>query len=89
VGLAPTATLAGYSSSSVAWLQEARKTSNDNAQYAQTLLERSTEALSKETGINIDEEMTTLLELERSYQASSRLITSIDNMLRSLLAVAG
>lgn len=89
VGLAPTATLAGYSSSSVAWLQEARKTSNDNAQYSQTLLERSTEALSKETGVNIDEEMTTLLELERSYQASSRLITSIDNMLRTLMGMAG
>ena len=89
VGLAPTATLAGYSSSSVAWLQEERKTAGDNAQYSQTLLERSTEALSKETGVNIDEEMTTLLELERSYQASSRLITSIDNMLRTLMAVAG
>ena len=89
VGLAPTATLTGYASSSVAWLQEERKTAGDNAEYSQTLLERSTEALSKETGVNIDEEMTTLLELERSYQASSRLITSIDNMLRTLLAVAG
>jgi flagellar hook-associated protein 1 FlgK len=78
-----------YASSSVAWLQEERKTVGDNAEYSQTLLERSTEALSKETGVNIDEEMTTLLELERSYQASSRLITSIDNMLRTLLAVAG
>ena len=27
--------------------------------------------------------MTLLLELERSYQASTRLITTIDNMLRT------
>jgi flagellar hook-associated protein 1 FlgK len=89
VGLAPTATLGGFASSSVAWLQETRRSAGDDAAYAETLLQRSSDALSKETGVNIDEEMTTLLELERSYQASSRLISSIDNMLRSLLAAAG
>jgi flagellar hook-associated protein 1 FlgK len=83
------ATLGGFASSSGAWLQEARRTANDDADYADTLLERTSEALSKETGINIDEEMTALLELERAYQASTRLITTIDNMLKSLLATAG
>jgi flagellar hook-associated protein 1 FlgK len=87
VGLAPTATLGGYASGSVAWLQETRRSTADDAAYAEILLQRSSDALSKETGVNIDEEMTTLLELERSYQASTRLITSIDNMLRTLLAV--
>ena len=81
--------MGGFASSSVAWLQEARKSANDNADYADTLLQRSSEALSKETGVNIDEEMTPLLELERSYQASTRLITTIDNMLKALLAAAG
>ena len=33
--------------------------------------------------------MTLLLELERSYQASSKLITTIDNMFGALLAAAG
>jgi flagellar hook-associated protein FlgK len=33
--------------------------------------------------------MTTLLELERAYQASTRLVTTIDNMMRSLLSAAG
>ena len=32
--------------------------------------------------------MTLLLELERSYQASSRLIATIDNMLSALLQAA-
>lgn len=83
------ATLVNFSSSSSGWLSEARKTANSNADYANTLLERSSEALSKETGINIDEEMTSLLELERAYQASTRLITTIDNMMKTLLAAAG
>lgn len=89
VQLAPTAALGSFASSSAAWLQEARKFANDNSEYADTVLQRSSEALSNETGVNIDEEMTTLLELERAYQASTRLITSIDNMLKSLLASAG
>jgi flagellar hook-associated protein 1 FlgK len=33
--------------------------------------------------------MTLLLELERSYQASTRLVTTIDNMLAALLQAAG
>jgi flagellar hook-associated protein 1 FlgK len=85
-GIDTTATLAGFSSSSVGWLQEARRAARDEAEYRTTLFDRSAEALSKETGVNLDEEMTRLLELERSYQASSKLISTIDTMLGSLIA---
>ncbi|KAB2917485.1 MAG: flagellar hook-associated protein FlgK [Hyphomicrobiaceae bacterium] len=83
---APSGTLADFASSSVAWLQEARKSAQEEADYKDTLLERSSEALSKETGVNLDEEMTNLLELERSYQASAKLISTIDGMFNVLLA---
>ena len=89
VQLVLSGTLAGFASSSTAWLQEARKTANDDADYANTLLQRSSDALAKETGVSIDEEMTALLELERSYQASTRLISTIDSMMKSLLAATG
>jgi flagellar hook-associated protein 1 len=81
--------LAGFASSSVAWLQEERRSSAAEADYRATLLERSSQALSKIAGVNLDEEMTTLLELERSYQASSKLISTIDSMLETLLAAVG
>jgi flagellar hook-associated protein 1 FlgK len=42
--------------------------------------------LSSATGINLDYEMTLLLDIERSFQATSRLIQAIDNMYGSLLA---
>ena len=87
--LSTDATLVGFASSSGAWLEQARKSANDGAEYANTLLERSSIALSNETGINIDEEMTSLLELERAFQASTRLITTIDNMMKTLLQAAG
>jgi flagellar hook-associated protein 1 len=82
------ATLAQFAASSVAWLEQTRQTTGHDADYQKTLLERSQAALSKATGVNLDEEMTTLLELERSYQASTRLISAIDDMLKTLLAAA-
>ncbi len=79
------ATVGGFAASSVSWLQNARQSANNDADYSDTLLQRSSDALSKETGVSLDEEMTLLLELERSYQASSKLITTIDSMLGALL----
>jgi flagellar hook-associated protein 1 FlgK len=45
--------------------------------------------LTNVNGVNIAEEMTALLELERSYQASSKLITMIDSMFEALLTAVG
>lgn len=83
------ASLANFASASVGWLQELRRSTGAEADYRATLLERSSETLSKATGVNLDEEMTALLELERAYQASSKLIATIDSMLESLLAAVG
>jgi flagellar hook-associated protein 1 FlgK len=83
------ATLSDFASSSVSWLQAARKSAMDDADYKSTLQSRSSQALSSATGVNLDEEMTMLLDLERSYQASSKLITTIDNMFGALLSAAG
>jgi flagellar hook-associated protein 1 FlgK len=83
--VAPSATVAGFASSSVAWLQQARQSASADADYKTALQQHASEALSKDTGVNLDEEMTRLLELQRSYQASTKLVTTIDSMLGSLL----
>lgn len=87
--LSTSATLLDFSSSSAAWLEEVRRTASDEAEYRNTVLERSSDALNKVTGVNLDEEMTLMLELERTYQASSKLISTIDSMLSTLLAAVG
>ena len=84
----PSASVAGFAASSAGWLQQARQNTSNDADYKNALLQRSSEALSSATGVNLDEEMTLLLELERSYQASTRLITTIDNMLGALMQAA-
>ena len=52
----------------------------------EALAVRTAEALSNETGVNVDMEMSLLLDLEHAYQASARLIKAVDEMLSALLA---
>lgn len=88
-GLASSTALPDFAAGSVAWLQEARMTAAAEREYRATLYERSSEALSNATGVNLDHEMALLLDLERSYQATARLISTIDEMLKALIAAAG
>lgn len=81
--------LTSYAAASVGWLQEGRKIASDQGEYSTTLLERSSDALSKATGVNIEEETILMLDLERSYQAASKLLSTIDSMLAALLEAAG
>jgi len=79
-------TLGDFAAQSIGWLQQIRSVAQGEADYRATLMERTSEALSKETGVNLDDEMTKLLELERSYQASSKLVSVIDNMFSTFMS---
>ncbi|AOG06898.1 flagellar hook-associated protein FlgK [Bosea sp. RAC05] len=81
----PTDTLVGFAGSSVGWLEAQRQTSTQTLGYETALLQRTTAALSNVTGVDINEEMTLMMELERSFNASSTLISTIDRMLEALL----
>jgi len=88
-GLPASATLISYTSASVGSFQLLRSESANEYEYKSVLAERSREALSKSAGVNLDEEMAELLELERSYQASSRLLQAVDSMFDAMFAAAG
>jgi flagellar hook-associated protein 1 FlgK len=83
--LPQTASVSDYAKSSVSWLEALRQSASSEAESRQTLADRASSALSRETGVSLDEEMTNLLDLERTFQASSRLINTVDNMLATLL----
>jgi len=74
-----------FASTSVGWLQEQRRTASSDLEFRQTVQERSSDSLNQLTGVNLDYEMTLLQDIERSYQATSRLISTIDSMYQSLL----
>jgi flagellar hook-associated protein 1 FlgK len=82
----PNATLIDFAGSSVSWLESQRKSASDESTYSQTLLERSAEALSNVNGVNMDDEMSFMLQVERTFSASSKLIATVDEMLKQLLA---
>jgi flagellar hook-associated protein 1 FlgK len=85
----PNASLIDFAGSSVSWLESERKSANDEATYSQTLLERSADALGNVTGVNMDDEMSFMLQVERTFSASSKLIATVDSMLKELLAAVG
>ena len=68
------------------WFEQTRSATNDSAEFLSASIARTQASLQSETGVNLDEEMTLMLDIERSYQASARLMSSIDTMFEALFA---
>jgi flagellar hook-associated protein 1 FlgK len=83
------ATIVNFAASSTSWLEAQRSSTSADSDYQSTLLERSAQALSNVKGVNTDDEMAKMLDLERSYSASAKLISTVDQMLQSLLGAVG
>lgn len=83
--ISPSASLTDYAKNSVSWLEALRQSASSEADYRSTVAQRATASLSQATGVNLDEEMTNLLNLERTFQASSRLISTVDDMFSTLI----
>lgn len=84
-GLATNSGLTDYSSSSISWLEGKRQKANSEFSYNATVAGQADTALSNANGVDMDTEMALLLDLEHSYQASSRVLTTISAMLDDLL----
>ncbi|OYZ62961.1 MAG: flagellar hook-associated protein FlgK, partial [Rhizobiales bacterium 24-66-13] len=78
--------LATFAAASVSWLEAQRQSASAASDSARAVLSQASNALSTITGINLDQEYAAQLELERSYQASSKLIGVIGQLYDSLFA---
>jgi flagellar hook-associated protein 1 FlgK len=85
-GLDPSASVVAFSADSIGWFEAGRQQAFRAEESKNALMVRTAEALSNDTGVNIDQEMSLLLDLEHSFEASARLIKTIDEMLGALLA---
>lgn len=83
-GLGSSLSLTDFATSSVGWFEAQRQQASDTESYQSTLLSQTTDALSNATGVNLDEQMSKMLDLENSYQASAKLISAIDAMYTAL-----
>jgi flagellar hook-associated protein 1 len=88
-GIGQTGSLVSYAGGSIAWLEQYRSDASATSENTSAALSRSGEAYSNETGVNLDEELTKLLDIEQSYKAGTKLLNTIEEMLQSLLDVAG
>jgi flagellar hook-associated protein 1 FlgK len=82
----PSGSVIDFASSSASWIESQYKSADANVQYHNTLLDRCNSALSNVSGVNMDDEMSTMLQVERTYSASSKIISTVDTMLNTLLA---
>ena len=85
-GIAGTYSVAGYAEASLGWLESLRSNANASAESKLALFDRLTQAHHSSTGVNIDEEMAILIDLEQSYEASARILAAVGEMLDQLLA---
>jgi flagellar hook-associated protein 1 len=58
---------------------------NRAAEVQNTVFANAEDAVNADSGVSIDEEMTSLLMYQRSYQASARVISAVDEMLDTLI----
>lgn len=84
-GLTMSGSIAAFAQGSMSWLQGTRAAAHSANDYQQTLLDKTQTTLTNETGIDLNAELTRLLDLQRSFQASSKIISTVDQMLAALL----
>ncbi len=82
-----TQTLSGYYGSTVSVVGANTRTANFNASYNTALANDLDEQTAAISGVNLDEEMTSLIKFQHSYTAAAKLITTADEMLQTLLSL--
>lgn len=77
--------ISGYASASIGWLEEYRSQAADAKDTKKASAATASQALLSVTGVSLDEELSKLLDLEQSYKASAKIVSTVDQMLQSLM----
>lgn len=85
-GGAAAGTLATFASSSASWLEASRQNATTIASDRSAVVSQTTTSLSNATGVNLDQQLSAMLDLEHSYQASAELIKTVNAMYSALVA---
>ena len=82
-----TGTLAGYLSQVVSQQAQAANAATNLQQGQDLVVNALQQRLSSTSGVNIDQEMTNLITLQNTYGANARVMTTIQQMMATLLQV--
>lgn len=84
-GIGGTISVKALSVQSSAWVEAARQGAQKSLDVASAMKARASDSLARVSGVNIDQEMAALLDLEKSYQASAKVLSTVDAMLAALM----
>ena len=84
-GLDANASIEGFSTQMLSAFEANRKSASQLGDSRAALRDQASQALGNATGVNIDDEMSRMLDIERSYQASAKLLTTANSMFTTLL----
>jgi flagellar hook-associated protein 1 len=85
-GVGAQASVIAFASGSISWLEAQRQQADKNTNYQDALLTQTNQALSNATGVNLDDQMSKMLALENSYQASAKLLSAVNQLFSDLFA---
>ncbi len=85
-GLDSNGTLRSFSEASIGWIAAQRQKVTREKTYEDAIVTQSTSLLSSQTGVNVDEQLTLMLTLENSFQASARLLQTINSIYDALFS---
>lgn len=83
------ASILSFASNSIGWLEELRSNATTANENKQALYERTFQTYSSKTAVSLDEELSLLLDVEQSYKAAAKLVSTVDEMLKAVLEMAG
>ncbi len=86
---AQNATSAGYVNSMLSTLSVNISSAKNRESFATTMLDQVTQQQSSVSGVNLNEELGLMLVYQQSFQASARIISTVDNMLQELMQTIG
>lgn len=84
-GISTNVSLQSFASDSVGFVEEYRSNATTAAESTSAMLNKSKEAYSNATGVNLDEELIQMLDIEQSYKAAAKLMSTIDDLLKTLM----
>lgn len=82
-----TTSMADYYQTLVGEIGTTTQAANENQSFVQSTLDNLQNVRDSVSGVNLDEELTELLKIQRAYEANSKIISIADEMLQSLLQV--
>ncbi|WP_028314925.1 flagellar hook-associated protein FlgK [Desulfatibacillum aliphaticivorans] len=81
------ASIEGFYASMISALGSSLNSAERNREFAESMVQNLETVRGSISGVSLDEEMTKLIELQQSYAAAAKLITTMDEIFQTLMTI--